>query len=311
MTTAYGLDYQHVLVHAVGWAPTAGQDDGSWLTTWTIRLRDPLDSDTGALDQVAADASLNDPSFKVTLTATGERKIEAAVVTRNQGQDAAYWGPTYALLIAIDSAVGRIWTVDEKPRLWYPPFQTAQQDLLRQLAKPNVNTFLANCVERVTPFFLATAPGTEPDRDALFRQAVDLLAHGDEGSGPAFSQTFASFAELTEPTPAHMRQELRDVRRETVTAVLAALRAASTGSAQLAALCSRKVFDAAYLYDQIVHGPAPEGFAFIEDDLGWRDIHDLLTASGAVQLAAIHVRSLAAAAATSTKLVGTLGIALQ
>ena len=307
MVTAYGLDYQHVLIHVGGWAPTVPQDDGTWLTTWTLRLREPFDPANAALGRIGADASQSDPFFSVTLTARTRRKIEVAVTTRGQGQDAVYWAPTYALLTAVDSVIGRIWTVNAVPRLWYPPFQTAQQQLLSTLAHPRLSVFLAGCVDRAAPFFAATVARTEPDGAALFRRVADLLGSGDAGS--ALADVFESLAELPEHTYRHESEIWRDIRREAVTAALAALRADSSGSAQLAALCARKTFDAAYLFDELTLGPEPEGLAFAEDGFWWEDVHDLLAAEDEGGLAAVRERSSRVAAASAAKLADGSGVA--
>jgi hypothetical protein len=343
----YGLGYQNVLVHAVGWAPTVRQDGETWLTTWTVRLREPLGAGTAALDETATDVSRAEPYFRVDLSTRGGseggggdgggggREIFADVVTREQGQDAAYWDPTYALLTALDARIGRIWTVNGSPRQWYPPFQAAQQRLLDKLDDPARRVFLANCIARVTPFFEATVL-KETEHAALFRQAEKLVAgsgadrSGPSGQHPDYSehlsrpsrpshpdhaeysdvglpQVFEALSALPEWTYPEGRHALGEVRREAVTAVLAALHAVLSRSVQSAALCARKSFDAAYLFDQFAEGPQPEGLGFVEDELWCRDVHDLLAANGADDFARVRERSAQAAAKTSARLVIALG----
>ena len=307
MATAYGLGYQNVLIHVGRSAPTAAQDDGTWLTTWTLRLREPCDPADAALGRIAADVSRADPFFSATLTARTPRKIEVAVTTHGEGLDAVHWAPTYALLIAVDSAIGRIWTVNAVPRLWYPPFIAAQQQFLSTFAHPGLGVFLAGCVDRAAPFFAASVARPESDETALFRRVADLLGGG--ASESALAEVFESLAELPEHAYRQEAEVWRDIRREAVTAALAALRADSSESAQWAALCARKTFDAAYLFDELTLGPEPEGLAFAEDDLWWKDAHDLLAADDEGSLAAVRERSARVAAATAAKLADGFGAA--
>ena len=308
--TVYGLDYQHVPIHAAGWAPTERQADGTWSTAWAIRLRESVGSMTDVvaarLDRLAVEASQSDPAFVAQLRLTGDRGLVASIRTPEQGQDAAYWGPTYALLISVETGIGRIWLLNDSPRLWYPPFQIEQSKLLGRLSPPRTATFLANCLERLLPLFRATAPRVQSGESALFEQAVRALAPESGGSAER-ERIFTALTMLPDYQARDGAQALGEIRREAVTSALAALRAASTNSAQLTALCARKAFDAAYLFDTFVALPEQEGIAYREDDLWWRDANDLLADDDPGALARVRARTAHAAAANEVVIKENLG----
>lgn len=306
---AYGLDYQQVPLHAVGWAPTTKLDGGGWLTTWNVRQREPLDpAAESTLPGLAT--SVSRPDFQVELRRVAERELTASIVTSGPGHDAAYWDPTYAMLRSIDDRVGRIWTIESKPRMWHPAFQFAQQALLSQLAAPQTAKLLGNCLLRATPLFAATCPGNQRDEEVgLFERATRLVAeHGRSGStADEGERLFASLTALPDLKPGQGDDAMREIRREAVTAALAALRAVSSGARTMAALALRKAFDGAYLFDQRVAMRELDGIAFREDDLWFRDAHDLLAEGSQAIDEVLSERARQAAAANAALIESALG----
>ena len=92
------------------------EQDGSYVTTWSIELRGASQLRQRALEAVAGSCDDLDEGFRVRLQSLGNRCVEAVVTTRRPGTRPEYGPLTQGLFRSIDHCLGGIARIEGLPR---------------------------------------------------------------------------------------------------------------------------------------------------------------------------------------------------
>lgn len=265
------LSYSGIRVNPTGWGVVRDLNNGEYETQWKVELRRERDAPVDDLSVIADQYS--DVGLKIcfSIDVTGPHSLLVRAVTPNMGSDAEYWSPTYSLLQAVDSRVGRIWKIEDKPSLWYSPFQRQRSRLLGLLDPASLVTFLGFSVQRIAPLFSEGArSGDNQGKRELYLEAVSLL-NKPNVSVATLESIWDRLAEMPEAAYRDGARATDILRTDALTAIIAALSAVMYGSSSWASTSAGKLFDACYLLDENM----PEGSSMelaYEEDRIWHDL---------------------------------------